>query len=681
MVLSLAMGLGKTKLVLALVEYHVRALVRENATLEPAARKPYLPSLFVNPSQTIHQALDEAVRQHPGMRVLYYYGSALPPGVAEVGNVRHVKRKEWQSTMERLMRQTDRPETGRTIILSTWRTLSARLVKLCSQRFRFVDAKTREARKELARTVQDDEDDESEPEDDEDMDDDDEDGGERQRQRPTIPEADEAKEQLRRLHRYTADDCLDETEIEILKAGSKKVADGNLVTVKPTDQCCKGLRLQYVLLDEAHVARRTFGTQNQMVRVFDCRQIVWITGTPRVTSNRDIESFATAIFRKLGINGRELRDQIANADIGDAYGLWHDAYDPYREYTWYEQDAQSEAEQRTTKPILGPSSPLSDDLKLQIEAVIRDQDLRPWIVCTHLLAWIGYRDDFSYAFGHHVVSSVIDTVCLQRSLQSRLLMRDGTETFPGLHVPPMTVRTEHVEYTPRDQVEVRDFGRLIARNASRAAEDTLSSVAPGAMQPVGEAPARQMNFGSFRVGVIATYDIRTLRILNRARPDARKGRGDEHLRGMRSKLSNSSVNPPTQSEVDAAERERQRNTRVEIGTDHVFELIQGDKLGGLQYFLDLAGTDRGVLTMDTPLAWLIWLCDASPILTRVIQLVRRHTQRRERIVVFVDTPWIQQYVPTPRLGCQARRWAGLAFYYSDQNNPPSPPPSARATNF
>ncbi|KZZ94202.1 hypothetical protein AAL_05169 [Moelleriella libera RCEF 2490] len=75
-----------------------------------------------------------------------------------------------------------------------------------------------------------------------------------------MPELNKAKEQLKRLHRYTADDCLDESEIEILKAGSKKVTDGNLVTVKPTNQCRKGLRLQYVLLNKAHVARRTFGT-------------------------------------------------------------------------------------------------------------------------------------------------------------------------------------------------------------------------------------------------------------------------------------------------------------------------------------------------------------------------------------------------------------------------------------
>lgn len=71
------------------------------------------------------------------------------------------------------------------------------------------------------------------------------------------------------------------------------------------------------------------------------------------------------------------------------------------------------------------------------------------------------------------------------------------------------------------------------------------------------------------MGVIGTYDIRTLRNLNRARPDTRKSRGDEHLRGLRSKLSNSSVNPPTQLELEAAERERQNNTRVTIGTDQV----------------------------------------------------------------------------------------------------------------
>lgn len=81
---------------------------------------------------------------------------------------------------------------------------------------------------------------------------------------------------------------------------------------------------------------------------------------------------------------------------------------------------------------------------------MKTQGLRPWVVCTHLLAWIGYRDDFSYAFGHHVVSSVIDTVCLQRSLQSRLLIKDRTETFPGLHVPPIMVRTKHVEYMPHN---------------------------------------------------------------------------------------------------------------------------------------------------------------------------------------------------------------------------------------
>lgn len=51
-----------------------------------------------------------------------------------------------------------------------------------------------------------------------------------------MPESKEAKGQLMRLHRYTADDCLNPDETEILAPGSKKIADEDLVTVQLTDQ-------------------------------------------------------------------------------------------------------------------------------------------------------------------------------------------------------------------------------------------------------------------------------------------------------------------------------------------------------------------------------------------------------------------------------------------------------------
>lgn len=88
----------------------------------------------------------------------------------------------------------------------------------------------------------------------------------------------------------------------------------------------------------------------------------------------------------------------------------------------------------------------------------------------------------------------------------------------------------------------------------------------------------------------------------------------------------------------------ERSSPVEIGTDHVFQLNQCDNLGRLQYFFDSCGPDSGIVTLGSPLAWLIRLCDSSPILARTMHLVCRHTLRKERIVVFVDTPWLQQYV-------------------------------------
>jgi hypothetical protein len=82
-----------------------------------------------------------------------------------------------------------------------------------------------------------------------------------------------------------------------------------------------------------------------------------------------------------------------------------------------------------------------------------------------------------------------------------------------------------------------------------------------------------------------------------------------------------------------------------VGVEHVRQLIRNDVAGGLQFLFHHTCHDLDIVTLESPLQWLRWLIPGSASPACVLQCIRKYVyEQSQRALVYVDTPWIQQYV-------------------------------------
>jgi hypothetical protein len=80
---------------------------------------------------------------------------------------------------------------------------------------------------------------------------------------------------------------------------------------------------------------------------------------------------------------------------------------------------------------------------------------RVWTIVLSLVEAAGRAAGWSSDFGQSVVSVVLRTLSLRRTLRSRLLLPDENLSFPAADLLPMTMSTEELRFDPACRAHVK----------------------------------------------------------------------------------------------------------------------------------------------------------------------------------------------------------------------------------
>lgn len=99
-------GLGKTLVMLGLVELHTRLMVQK---MEAGDAVVFRPSVVINPAATILQTANEILDYFPTIRVIVFYGNKA---LNKSKRFKTVTVEELESSLARLMSRSSRPQVG-----------------------------------------------------------------------------------------------------------------------------------------------------------------------------------------------------------------------------------------------------------------------------------------------------------------------------------------------------------------------------------------------------------------------------------------------------------------------------------------------------------------------------------------------------------------------------------------
>ncbi|KAK7414021.1 hypothetical protein QQZ08_012557, partial [Neonectria magnoliae] len=139
-----------------------------------------------------------------------------------------------------------------------------------------------------------------------------------------------------------------------------------------------------------------------------------------------------------------------------------------------------------------------------------------------------------------------------------------------------------------------------------------------------------LNFGVHREAVLSAFDPRNLKIL---RPQD----GKTHLRGDVAELTKEIRNLQTGV--------RKSPNEPSLGLEHVVKLQKESPHAALTYLYQQTRLDPHMLPPTDRAAWIRWLAGDSPLMVRMLeQAVECVRDQNERLLIYVDTPWIQSVV-------------------------------------
>ncbi|KAH7198794.1 uncharacterized protein B0J16DRAFT_367828 [Fusarium flagelliforme] len=309
------MSTGKAKSSFGVIK--LRSTLRERFALsdeeklESGSFKSFRPSLYLEPVATIVQTVREAVNHFPDLRCIVFYSH---PSQFPVKNGVEVKdRKSIHPLLRQLSSNAAKlsPATGKTVIFSTYPTISKRWLDKESELFLFTTASEK---------------------------------GQAHAQK-------KKKGKKKRLRKYTS---LEEDEYITLEKGQRAKADGELVTYFWRDICVKEYEFDLIILDEAQYLRRTSGSYSNLLRLLNWRRMLFVTGTPIAGSLRDLLSPLTLIAHTNPSIGGYRRGKI----LGETRGIFSETF-------WKELEEQGAVHQELLQSLgqFASMARVSDTLK------------------------------------------------------------------------------------------------------------------------------------------------------------------------------------------------------------------------------------------------------------------------------------------------------------------------------
>ncbi|KAL6901178.1 hypothetical protein GGI43DRAFT_383518 [Trichoderma evansii] len=532
------MGLGKTKVFAAMVECATRDI---EAKVRASADDPgevFYPTLVVSSPSTIHQTHAEFKRNFPGLNVLLYYW--WNGGIRIFGRgAQIIEKKEFLQKL-RTLKPTD-PESGRTVILTSYQTLHRRVISKSERKFVFIKrpqggpAPKRPRNGTLSLYPSTFEADEAVAEADVEM-------------------VDESQALKKRVREYSPGDPeLKSNQIRFLDKDETTKPDGNLVELKLSNPELSKFRWRFLIVDDAHNARKATNAYHKMFQLLE-----W----------------------------RSLKPE----------------YDPSNDNVWGDGTA--------TKGIFTPEFKEQNPSEGwdQMQSFYRQTGVKIWQLCPPIVEEAGQRASWSSSFGQKVVSVILRILSLCRSLHSRLLLPDGTVSYPDADLLPMTIATEELNYDKKNQNRIKEHGRESARKSFatvRSGDFILSQKTLTRARKSGV-----IAFSPYREGVLVAHDWRNNEIIN--------------------------------SDMGDVKKISKRDKVPILGVKHIEGLLLS-RNDGLGYFFNKTRLDLDANYHSDRSGWLHWLCATSPILSRSLELAHRYIhEQKERLIIYVDTPWIQQ---------------------------------------
>ncbi|KAL7808405.1 P-loop containing nucleoside triphosphate hydrolase protein [Trichoderma gracile] len=597
--LSNEMGLGKTKVFLSMVECKARDDEVKRAS---NAEHKFYPTLIVNPISTINQTHAEILANFPKLTVLMYYGSKSQS--RKFGSARIVEKAAFMKTLTNM--SNDDPQTARTIVLTSYSTLHCREVIRLERRFVFMERNEgsdhKRRKTEAAEANGDGEPTSGAVPTDETVEDDGD----------WMPLADLLAKKSQgtsgKVRKYSRNDPeVQGRRIHFLRDGELAHPDGNLIEYKLVRPSLASFKWSFLIVDEAHTARRTNGAFNNTFRLLNWSSLVWVTGTPLMSALQDILSPLSLMWLKLGIEA----PVVVSVYAGHLAGLWNELYDPYSENVWPNGEK--------TEGIFSTNFLKQHGCQslTQMEEVYQRTGFKVW-----------QDAEWSSAFGQEVMT-----------LRSRLRLPDGTVSYPAVDLLPMTVLTEELSCERSRLRYVQEHGRQMASRTFIPSAPTIADVTPTHSGPSDGKREGTINFAAFREGQIVAYDSRAAKILY---GNLRKlfGAEPDKVAAALRQLRDAAGATTTQA---ARLKRRTASGMPTAGVEHIQKLLAYDRNAGLDFYYSRTTGDPDIVSPSGRAGWMRWLAASSPPLTRILDLCHQYVHiNKERVLIYVDTPWIQQ---------------------------------------
>jgi hypothetical protein len=293
--LSNEMGLGKTKVFLTTIECRARELEAKVKTLEDGKKDIFFPTLIVNPPSTIHQTHAEIKSNFPHLTVLLYFASKSQS--RKFDSARIIEKNDFLEVMKKMSNSDPQvclsaasqkgqrltSKTARTVVMTSYNTLHCREVLRSEKRFIFIDRKGKGPAPKRTKTA---------PQANTDGDSDVMISGvlnaEESQEEGSGSESDDyfsVREMLQhkakgneappKMRKYfPGHPDLKGKRIHFLRDGEKAVADGNLVEFKLARPDLARIKWEFLIVDEAHIARHVDGVFYNSFRLLNWRSLV-----------------------------------------------------------------------------------------------------------------------------------------------------------------------------------------------------------------------------------------------------------------------------------------------------------------------------------------------------------------------------------------------------------------------
>ncbi|KAH6661462.1 P-loop containing nucleoside triphosphate hydrolase protein [Plectosphaerella plurivora] len=629
-ILANDVGTGKTATFLMLVVAAYRQIeeMRKKIIQKSDTDPVYRPTLLIIPSNLVFQTYETINTIFDGLLIpkLFYGTKQFAPSHQQMA-ANTIDPDEFGAFMDALMRDKENIETGKTIIITTYNTVTRRLMTRREERFRFNSAEIRKRYETRFRTNQ------------------------------AHSSRDKAGKPI-----FWKDD-ISLCDITPLPDG----ATGHDGVQISWELKAIGELLRYwarIMLDEAHNAKKRGGSMFQFLLRELAAAFHFITATPMMHSIGDLINPLLIAWKQTGIDGFY---RPSSVEVGDLQGLYHEDYNPYKK--------KNVMGDLCTRGIFHPSNlDTKNKAVMDMKAEFDNRGTRIWILSPALYTALGDGRELS-DYPLDVVRRVLRTIQRRRRMYSPLKLPDGTTNYPAQKLKEMKVRFAEVPYAGPYQAVADSVMNAMLSNQGGEGNDSSSGYVVDERGQVQDAEERTIFNHVARMGAIVSHDLENAKI---DKPTANNGivdfLDDRMIQLALWNEKHPGKEPPRhladvpKKLAQARQRQKDRELAGTHGTDNsdsfefdsrapdlgltsdlVQTVIASDIHGGLDYLYNTRTNEKfrmSRLPSERSTA-LEFFCAASPTALHCLRIISDAVlggPKRTKVLVMVDIPFIQMEI-------------------------------------